>query len=195
MKLRSSHLLAVAAAASACWLAVSQRALTREVARLQANVAALREELDEQRALVRMTMTAAAALPRAMPAAAAPTPAAAETTDPKSLVPPDEEAGELPRFESGFASEPLDPSWATDSEQYLTRSLAALAGDGHSFLNVSCRTSLCMAQIRLTDGARAAEFVEKSTTGSFWKGSRASRSQESPSDHSVVVTMFFAKEG
>jgi hypothetical protein len=31
--------------------------------------------------------------------------------------------------------------------------------------------------------------------GSFWQGGQASRLNESPSDHSVVVTTFFMKEG
>lgn len=196
MKLRSSHLMAVIAAVSVAWLAVSQRALRREVTRLDAQVATLREELDEQRTLIRMTAAVSAALPRTTPAAALPTPAAiVEPSEPKTLAPPEEEAVDLPRFESGFASEPLDPVWSNDSEQSLTTSLAALAGSSNSFLNVSCRSSLCRAEIRLTDSSHAAEFVEKSSTGSFWKGSRVSRAQESPADHSVTVTIFFAKEG
>jgi hypothetical protein len=195
MTLRSTHLLLVIAAAGG-WLAVSQRALKRDVARLEARVATLREELEEQRTLIRMTAAVAATLPRATPAAALPAPAAAaEAGDPKALIPPDEGAEEIARFETGFGSDPLDPSWANDSEQHLTTSLAALAGSNNSFLNVSCRGSVCRAEIRLTDGPHVAEFVEKSSTGSFWKGLRASRSQDSPSDHSVVVTMFFVKEG
>lgn len=195
MKLRLTHVLVVAAAASVCWLTVGERALRRDVARLQANVEILREELEEQRTLVRMNTAAATALTRqVLPAASAPAPVAvAEPSDQKAPVAPVEEDAELPRLESGFAGESYDPSWATDSEQHLTTSLVALAGEGQSFLNVSCRTSLCRAEIRLTDGARAADFVEKSSTGSFWSGLRASRSQESSSDHSVVVTMFFAK--
>lgn len=195
MKLRLTLVLVSVAAASVCWLTVNERALRRDVARLQENVEILREELEEQRALVRMNTAAATALTRPVaPAAFAPAPVAvAEPSDQKSGAPAVEEDAELPGLESGFATESYDPSWATDSEQHLTTSLAALAGEGQSFLNVSCRTSLCRAEIRLTDGSRAAEFVEKSSTGSFWNGARASRSQESSSDHSVVVTMFFAK--
>ncbi len=175
----------------------------RSEARHDEEVARLRADLDELRALTGESHQLAA-LPAALarPAMVAAVPTA---TAPASGAPAGEgpEAQPIPTIEESVATlvatyeaQSADPTWSRASETSIQGAVSAILPPRSELRSLSCRASMCRMETRHSDQATADRFDDLAAMGTemIWRGGMYFR-HEVAADGSVTTVTYLAREG
>jgi hypothetical protein len=123
--------------------------------------------------------------------------AAAEAPPPPKAPPARSAAEQIAHIDEVFAEEDTDTDWAPTTSATLEIELRKRAPSGFAFESISCRTTLCKAQVTVPDDQAYQALVDAAVSPpTLWEGALVAlrNKTEGPGSH-VGGGMFFARPG
>jgi len=119
-----------------------------------------------------------------------PTPPATAETKPELTV-----ADQRIYLQSRFAAQKVDSGWAATARQELSDDLGRFSGKDVRLQGVECRSSLCRAEVTLTNHEAGVAFMESWVRKRTWVGPGYAANDETNPDGSARMVVFLGRPG